>query len=280
MDITHKVPSKVLTPTGGFLTGYTHTLNPYVGCSFACSFCYVRQMPVSLFRKAEWGTWVDVKQQAAEKLRKELRSAKKKGPVTIFMSSATDPYQPVEYREQVTRGLLEVLVEEPPAFLFVQTRSPLVVRDLDLLVRLRERVRVSITVETDLEEMRRQFTPAAPPLAARIKALAACRNAGLDVQAAVSPLLPCSGSFAQKLRGVVDRVVLDTYQMGDGSGGKRTQRLGIDKLYQQLGAEEWYTGEAFQRVHAQFLEAFADGTVFVSQEGFLPNRDECGGQAE
>lgn len=77
-------------------------------------------MPVSTFRKEEW-----------ELLEKELTRSKPKGKVTIFMSSSTDPYQPVEHKEKITRSLLELKVENQPDFLFIKTRSPLVRRDID-----------------------------------------------------------------------------------------------------------------------------------------------------
>lgn len=76
--LSYKMPKTLLNKGSGFLADYTHSLNPYTGCSFACSYCYVRQMPVSLFRNEQWGTWVDIKQQAADLLRKELLRAKKK----------------------------------------------------------------------------------------------------------------------------------------------------------------------------------------------------------
>jgi len=129
-EILYKNPKTILNKGTGFLSGYTHSLNPYTGCSFGCSYCYVRQMPVSLFREGEWGSWVDVKNGAANVLKKELHRAKAKGPVTIFMSSSTDPYQPIEHKEKVTRSLLEIMLEDLPDFLFVQTRSPLVSRDI------------------------------------------------------------------------------------------------------------------------------------------------------
>lgn len=74
------------------------------------------------------------------------------------MSSSTDPYQPIEQKEKVTRSLLEVMVEDPPDFLLIQTRSPLVSRDIDLLQQLKEKVRVSMTIETDSETIRKHFT--------------------------------------------------------------------------------------------------------------------------
>ncbi len=268
--ITHKKPTKLLNPASGFLSGYSHTLNPYVGCSYACSYCYVRQMPVALFRGQEWGTWIDVKIEAGEKLQRELRTAKKKGPVTLFMSSSTDPYQPIEKQERVTRSLLEAMVQEKPDFLFVQTRSPLVTRDLDLFEQLRERIRISITVETDRDDIRKLFTPQAPPIEARLRAIEAVRAAGLPVQATIAPALPSSEQFAKRLASLVDRVCLDDYFMGDGSGGKRTERLQIAELYRSAGLEDWYDRDAYLRVLRRLQEQFPPEQVLISQQGFSP----------
>lgn len=269
-EVLYKTPKTLLNKGTGFLNGYSHTLNPYTGCTFACSYCYVRQMPVSIFRNGEWGSWVDVKLESAAILRKELKRAKTKGPVTIFMSSSTDPYQPVEAKEQVTRALLEVMVGEPPDFLFVQTRSPLVRRDIDLLQQLGDRVRVSMTVETDREDIRKHFTPSAPPVQARLKTLELLRDAGIPAQAAIAPVLPSTAAFPEILRPLVNRVCIDDYFMGDGSGGKRTKRLPVQVLYEELGLEEWYDPAAYQIVYDRFSQAFPKEQLFVSQQGFEP----------
>ena len=108
----------------------------------------------------------------------------------MFCSSATDPYTPAERKWKLTRGCLEVMARRPPAFLTLQTRSPLVQRDADLLARIPTAL-VSITVTTDDERVRRLLEPNAPGIALRIDALAALRAAGVPTQAAVSPLLPC-----------------------------------------------------------------------------------------
>ena len=170
-EYLYKHPKTLLNKGTGYLAGYSHSLNPYTGCAFGCSYCYVRQMPVSTFRNEAWGTWVDIKLGAADVFRKELHRAKTKGPVTIFMSSSTDPYQPVEHKEKITRSLLEVMAEDSPDFLFVQTRSPLVRRDIDLFLRMKDKVRISMTVETDREDIRKHFSPEAPPINARLKTL-------------------------------------------------------------------------------------------------------------
>lgn len=267
---TATTPKTLLNKGTGFLTGYSHTLNPYTGCSFACSYCYVRRMPVAAFRGEQWGEWVDLKQGAAALLRKELVRAKAKGPVTIFMSSSTDPYQPIEHKARITRSLLKAMAEEPPAFLFVQTRSPLVCRDMDLLARLGSRVRVSMTIETDLEVIRKHFTPQAPPIAARLKALKQLRDAGIATQATIAPALPCSGQFAAVLRQVADRVCVDDYFMGDGSGGRRTSQLGIQRLYGAIGQEDWYSRDAYLRIMEQLKDHFDADRIYVSQPGFEP----------
>ncbi len=266
----YKNPKTLLNKGTGFLSGYTHSLNPYTGCTFGCSYCYVRQLPVSTFRKEAWGTWVDIKNQAADILRKELRRAKSKGKVTIFMSSSTDPYQPVEYKEEVTRSLLEVMVEDPPDFLLVQTRSPLVRRDADLLLRLEDRVRVSMTIETDREDIRKHFTPDAPPIQARFKTLQLLKEAGVPAQATIAPILPSSEHFADKLWPLVKRVCIDDYFMGDGSGGRRTRSLNIGALYESLGLEDWYHPTAYKMVYERFLHVFPEEQLHMSKEGFLP----------
>ncbi|WP_053372392.1 SPL family radical SAM protein [Paenibacillus sp. FJAT-27812] len=268
--LLYKNPKTLLNKGTGYLEGYSHSLNPYTGCSFGCSYCYVRQMPVSTFRQEEWGTWVDVKMGAAALLRKELHRAKGKGKVTIFMSSSTDPYQPIEHTEKVTRSLLEVMVEDPPDFLFVQTRSPLVHRDIDLLLQLGDKVRVSMTVETDLEDVRKHFSPAAPPIAARLKTLQLLAEAGVPVQATIAPILPSSEAFPDRLKALVNRVCVDDFFMGDGSGGRRTRSLGIDRLYAELGLEEWFSKDAYRIVYDRLRRVFPEDQIYLSQEGFAP----------
>ncbi|QQK74416.1 radical SAM protein [Salicibibacter cibarius] len=269
-ELFYKYPKTILNKGTGFLSGYTHSLNPYVGCAYGCSFCYVREMPVSTFRDEEWGAWVDVKKGAADLLQKELARAKKKDGVTIFMSSSTDPYQPAEHKECITRSLLEVMVEDPPDFLLVQTRSPMVRRDIDLFLQLENNVRVSMTIETDREEIRKHFTPGAPAIRGRLKTLQLLKEAGVPSQATIAPLLPSSRSFPDLLREYVDRVCIDDYFMGDGSGGRRTENLGIREKYEELGLEKWYEPVTYQKLMRRFQRVFSDDQIYVSREGFMP----------
>ncbi|WP_088832047.1 SPL family radical SAM protein [Paenibacillus tyrfis] len=269
-ELLYKYPKTLMNKGSGFLSGYSHTLNPYTGCAFSCSYCYVRQMPVSTFRKQEWGTWVDIKKEAAPTFQKELLKAKAKGPVTIFMSSSTDPYQPIEHKEKITQSLLEIMVNNPPDFLLVQTRSPLVRRDMKMLQQLGTKVRVSMTVETDREDIRKHFAPYAPPIPARLKTLQLLAEFGIPAQVAIAPVLPSSERFAEILRPLVNRVCIDDYFLGDGSGGKRTHKMGLQALYRNLEMEEWYHPSVYQMVYKRMREYFSEDELFISQKGFEP----------
>lgn len=154
---------KILTEATGYLDiGFTHSLNPYSGCAFACRYCYVRELPIQRFKGIPWGQWIDIKKNARENYRKEMKSLRRKQqPVNIYMSSATDPYQPIERKVQITRGVLEEMLEYPPDVLVIQTRGTLIERDIDLLVELKEKCKliVSLTIETDREDVKQIFAP-------------------------------------------------------------------------------------------------------------------------
>lgn len=185
------------------------------------------------------------------------------------MSSSTDPYQPVEHKEEITRALLEVMVEEQPDFLMVQTRSPLVTRDMDLLKKLGKNVLVSMTIETDVEDVRKRFSPAAPPIPARIAAVKSLYENGVPTQVAIAPALPFSDRFAQKLKGIVDRVCVDDFT-GDGSGGKRSERLNVHEKYEEGEKTLWLKKNVQQLVYEKMCEVFPKEKVVKSPEGFFP----------
>lgn len=83
-------------------------------------------------------------------------------------------------------------------------------------------------------------------------------------------MLPSTAAFPEILRPLVNRVCIDDYFMGDGSGGKRTKRLPVQVLYEELGLEEWYDPVAYQVVYDRFSQAFPKEQLFVSQQGFEP----------
>jgi len=266
----------ILNPTGGFLASYTHSLNAYQGCAFgknSCPYCYVRAMPLQRFAGRPWGEWVKAKINAPELLKRELEAAKRKGlfgKLRVFMSTATDPYQGVEARLKITRGILEVFAESGDfGFLVVQTRSPLIERDVDALGRLGSRVAVSFTIETNREDVRRQITPASPSVERRLATLERLTRAGLKTQAAISPVLPCDPEiFAELIATRASRVVVDTLIDGDGADGRRSAELGMPQLLRSLGYEHWLRGDAHLPLLEALRQRMSSNRVGFSQEGF------------
>ena len=114
---------EVLTAATGFMDAYDFTLNPYSGCSFGCTYCYAAFFSRDTQRRDSWGYWVSVKENAAALLAKRPPGAL--DGKLIYMSSVTDPYQPVERELRLTRRLLETLAERHRPKLVVQTRSPM-----------------------------------------------------------------------------------------------------------------------------------------------------------
>src|SRR5437879_4393079 len=177
----------IFSPATGFIRrgGFDWTCNPYVGCSLGCSYCYAMFLPQNRRPKEDWGKWFQAKINAVEVARKQ---APKVAGQAIYMSSVTDPYLPAERSLQLTRGILEELVPHQPRLL-IQTRGPLVVRDIDVLRRFHS-VRVNLSIPTDSEAVRRIFEPKAPALQLRWQALAQLKTAGLRVGVCITPVLP------------------------------------------------------------------------------------------
>lgn len=176
----------LLHRTKGSLSDYT--LNPYIGCGFGCSYCYV---PILRDKRrqegaATWGEWVQVKVNAPDVVRREMLDTP--SDTHILIGSATDPWQPIEKRYQVSRGVLYELSFYPNS-VTILTRSPLLIRDIDLLKRF-ERVSVHISVPTVDEQVRKVFEPHAPAIPGRIEMTRRLLAAGIRTTWAWCPFLP------------------------------------------------------------------------------------------
>lgn len=226
--VEYRQVGSILTRATGFMAAYDFTLNPYSGCTFACTYCYaaffVRQQEL----QDRWGYWVQVKDNALEVLRRMRTPLEGK---RIYMSSVTDPYQPIERQLRLVRELLEALIPHQPR-LVVQTRSPLVTRDIDLYQQF-EHVRINMTVTTDSERVRRAFEPHCPSSRARLRAIAGVTDAGLPTCITMTPLLPVEDPerFAQALKDTgVGRFVVQSFHVEKGRfvAGTRQQAKQIE----------------------------------------------------
>jgi DNA repair photolyase len=184
----------ILSATSGFIAeaGFTHSLTPARNCTFGCTYCYVPTLGIYGGLKPEdwqrWGQFTTYKSNSPDLLRRELRGSQR-----IYCSPLVDPYQPAEAEVQMMPRILDQLIASPPRVFTIQTRGPLVLRDLDRLRELARRttLRVSFSVTTDRDEVRRLYEPLCAPIEPRLETIRALKRAGIETYATLAPLLPC-----------------------------------------------------------------------------------------
>jgi DNA repair photolyase len=171
---------------------FRYTVNPYRGCAHSCHYCFARAYHayLDLGIGADFSTKIVVKTNLVDVLRAELARPRWAG-APVAMGTATDPYQACEGRYRLTRGVIEALADFSNP-LSILTKSTLIARDLDVLSRL-DRVasaRVSMSVGTLDEHVRRAVEPGTPPGRKRLEVLARFADAGIRTSVLVAPILP------------------------------------------------------------------------------------------
>jgi len=183
MKIKEKKIKSVITKSN--LPDADFVLNPYIGCQHACIYCYADFMKRFTGHKGEdWGSFVDVKINAPDTI--NPKSIKKDS--LILIGSVTDPYQPLEAKYKITRGCLEKLLEFQPR-LEILTKSPLVLRDLDLLKQFKN-LRVGISVGILDENISRKLEPCASSPRRRLETLKKLHEEGIRTYLFISPIFP------------------------------------------------------------------------------------------
>lgn len=250
MEITETACKSILTRTSGYLRPVcTHSLNPYAGCGFGRSSCgegcYVRFNPW-LTKGRTWGRFVDVKINAAEVYLKTAPAErswaeKRSRRFSIFFSSSTDPWQPVEQKFRVSRGVLRAMISEPPDGLILQTHSVNLLDDLESIKVLSGLcdLRAHVSIEGDVERL-----PGLPPppcsLEDRIRMLRELTGQGVRTVACLSPLYPLQAPerfFALLAETGIEAVVIDHFIFGDGTpDGSRTLKTKLPHAMAQMDA--------------------------------------------
>jgi DNA repair photolyase len=190
----HEVEAaSVLNEVPGAPWGFRWTVNAYRGCSHACVYCFARPTHEYLgFDIADdFDRQIVVKINAVERFRAETDPRVWPGDL-VHLGSNTDPYQPAEGRYRLTRGVVETMVERSNPF-SILTKSPLVLRDADLLGRAVESgidVAVSMSVGTLDEDVWRSTEPGTPHPRRRLEALRSLADLGVRVSVLLAPILP------------------------------------------------------------------------------------------
>lgn len=206
LDVEPEDARSLLRPQRDKQFGFGYTLSPYRGCGHGCLYCYVREYPSASPRQTqtpihgpcqtpapkpvrsidEWGTWSAPKLNAPELLWRERHKIHNQ---SVFLATATDPYQPIEKEYRLTRACLEVLLLCQTTKVMIHTRSPLIMRDLDLLQAFGDRLTVGFSIPTDDDTVRQVVEPKAPPIPSRWATIERLSRAGISVHMAVTPLM-------------------------------------------------------------------------------------------
>ena len=180
------------------------TLNPYRGCEFGCKYCYARYAHefMELHDPELFERKIYIKRFDGPAFRAELRRVKR--GESIWIGTATDPYQPAERRFRITRQILEVFVHQRGLDFGITTKSDLVRRDADLLARIARMnlVRVHLTITTLDEALARLLEPRAPRPALRLAAVQKLAEAGIPVSVLAHPVMPLINDSEESLERV------------------------------------------------------------------------------
>ncbi len=238
----------ILSSASGFIAqaGFTHTLSPARNCTFGCSYCYVPTMRVfGGLKPADWQHWgqfTTFKSNAADLLRRALSQRQ-----IIYCSPVVDPYQPSEVERPHMPAILEALLKQPPRVFVLQTRGPAILRDLPLIQELsrRTRVRVSFSITTDREDVRRIYEPHCASIDERFETVAALRSAEIDTFATLAPLLPCDPE--RLIERVVEEtdcgIIADPFHVRATKRRGATTREAAVRISAKHGFTEWHEPE-------------------------------------
>ena len=204
----HEVQARsALNRVPGSRYGFNYTINPYRGCTHACIFCFARRTHTFLDFDAgrDFEREIVVKVNVPELLRGELARPSWKREL-VALGTNTDPYQWVESRYRMMPEILAAL-EEAETPVSVLTKSPLLMRDIDIYERMSSHLPISVnlSVPTLDEKAWRETEPHTPSPAARLDAVAELRRRGIDSGVLIAPLMPGINDTPEQVQPIVDR---------------------------------------------------------------------------
>ncbi|MGO4704698.1 PA0069 family radical SAM protein [Microvirga sp. 2MCAF38] len=223
-EVIVEKPRTIISKNDSPDIGFDQSINPYRGCEHGCVYCFAR--PTHAFQGLSSGldfeTKIFAKPSAPDLLQKEL-SAKNYVPKVIAMGSNTDPYQPLERKLRITRGILEVLnrANHPVG---IVTKSALVTRDIDILTQMADRqlTKVAISITTLDPKLARKMEPRAASPAKRLETVRQLAEAGIPVSVLVAPIIPAINDHE------IEAILKAAYQAGAREAGYVLLRLPYD----------------------------------------------------
>ncbi len=209
LEFLHVRAQRIINEVQGAPFGFRYTVNPYRGCTHACTYCYARPTHTYLDLDADrdFERRIVVKVNAVSRLRSELDPRRWRGEL-VAMGTNTDPYQRAEGKYRLTRGIVEVLSELANPF-SILTKSTLVLRDVALLAQAAQRtsVRVNLSIGTLDEDVWRATEPGTPHPLRRVRAVEQLNAAGIPCGVLVAPVLPGLSDAPEQLEAVTKACV-------------------------------------------------------------------------
>ena len=183
LEINEVKIARILNPTAIDLGEYV--INPFMGCEFACLYCYVRSNRVVSRKTKPWGEYVDIRINAPELLEKEIA---KKRPKCVLLGSTTECFQPLERKYKITGQVLEIL-NKNKVYFTILTRSPYILDYLPLLKSGYCKA-VYFTINNYPQYFKSRLEPKSPDFNLRDKAVNQLLEEGVPVVPYFSPILP------------------------------------------------------------------------------------------
>jgi DNA repair photolyase len=248
MKVREIFSKSILTKTA--IASFDYCINPYIGCGHGCRYCYASFMKRFTGHREPWGEFIDVKVNAPQLLRKQLKRARQG---IVALSTVTDPYQPLEEKYQLTRGCLEVLLEDQFS-VNILTRSPLCLRDIDLFKQFKK-IEVGLSITTHDEGIKNIFEPHSPSIRSRVETLRVLRQEGIGTYVFIGPMLPLDPiPLVTMLEGLFDEVLIDRMNYPNK----------VKAIYRKAKLDQYLEEDYFHLVGMELKERFEQKGIAIT----------------
>ena len=250
MKVIRARAKRAFSPTK--IPGARWVINQYIGCQHACRYCYAKFM-CRWYDYGKWGSWIIVRENIPDLVKSKYVAGK------VYMSSISDPYQPIEEKFELTKKTLENM--NKGIKISILTKSDLVLRDVELFRRFKD-IDVGLTVNGFEESVKNDFEPYSPSIDRRIDALKRLCESGIKNYAFISPIIPRLTDVEKIISDTRDFVAYHLFEfLNFRAAGAEFRRLLRDKYWE---AYEVMSNEAkFKRYVKDVIEVIRKSGVKV-----------------